>query len=72
MPTPSKPARAERYRQLAAQTLKRARSVQSDEIKATYLSLAQCWKNLADQAERLCREFGDEYVEADAAARPPP
>jgi len=76
MPMSSKPlpaaARAERYREFAAHTLKLAQSTQAHEIKATYLSLAQCWKSLADQAERLSSEFPDEPGEDEASpsARP--
>jgi hypothetical protein len=71
-PSPARP-RAERYRQFAAHTQRIAETIQSREIRATYLSLAQCWRTLADHAERLGRDFpedmdGEGDVEADAGA----
>jgi len=45
--------RAERYRRLAAETLKLAKDSDAGEIRATYLSLSACWTSLADKADRL-------------------
>lgn len=62
-PSPAPPTRAERYRAIAMQTQKLAEASQSPQIRANYLSLARCWRNLADQSERLCRELLGEYDE---------
>jgi hypothetical protein len=45
--------RAERYRRCAAQTLKLAQSTDASEIRATYLSLSQCWQRLAEKADHF-------------------
>ena len=54
-------ARAERYRKCAAQTLKLAQSTDTSEIRATYLSLAQCWERLAEKADHFAVD--DEMAE---------
>ena len=57
------PERAERYREFAAQTLRLAQTAKTPEIMATYLSLSQCWKSLADQADRLSSDFPEGWDE---------
>jgi hypothetical protein len=63
-------ARAQRYRDFAAQMLAFAQSARTDEVKAAYLSLAQCWKNLAEQADRLSNEFGQRETSPEADPAP--
>jgi hypothetical protein len=61
-------ARSRRYRDFAAQMLRLAQTAHADEVKAAYLSLAQCWKNLAEQADRLASEFPDEPGQRERSA----
>ncbi len=54
--------RAQRYREFAAETLQLAHEADVAETKATYLSLAACWSNLADKAEQtVSSEYPDVF-----------
>jgi len=48
---PALKARAERYRELAAEVLRRKERCGSEEFHAAYVNLAAAWKSLADKIE---------------------
>jgi hypothetical protein len=53
-PVPTRPSaseRADRYRELARETLRLAETASKPELKATYISLSACWTSLAREAE---------------------
>lgn len=58
--------RAQRYRQFAAETIRLARATDAPEIRTTYLSLAACWKKLAEKADVFSAD--DDPVECDEPA----
>ncbi|HEY2446816.1 MAG TPA: hypothetical protein VGI20_13855 [Rhizomicrobium sp.] len=47
--------RARRYRDFACETLRLAEAAEKPELKATYISLSVCWRNLAREAEQIGR-----------------
>jgi hypothetical protein len=47
--------RARKYREFARETLMLAESAEKQELKATYISLSQCWRSLAHEAESISR-----------------
>jgi hypothetical protein len=69
--------RAEEYRRLARQCLETARTISSEEGRATLLQMAQVWQRLADEVAGATEQLGDEQLvegtppPATEAARPP-
>ena len=47
--------RARKYREFARETLTLAESAAKPELKATYISLSQCWRSLAHEAESVAK-----------------
>lgn len=59
--------RTELYWDFAAQALKLAQSAPTLDIRANYLSLAQCWTTLAERTDRIGHEPFDHSGEPDAS-----
>jgi hypothetical protein len=47
--------RAQKYREFARETLMLAESAEKQDMKATYISLSQCWRSLAHEAENIAK-----------------
>ena len=58
--------RAERYRDIARETLRLAEAATRPELKSSYLSIAACWTSLAREAE--CAAQRDFQVPFDGAS----
>ncbi len=51
--------RAEQYRRLAREAVRKAESAPSPYFRLSYLSLAAGWRALADQTEQVLHEWDD-------------
>ena len=57
--------RAERYRNIARETLRLAEAATRPEVKSSYLSISACWTSLAREAESASRRDFQVPVDGD-------